>query len=256
MALKNIDEPFLEERNIKSKQELIKQIKCNGYYAGELELRQIAESLKIWIAIFCERYKNWTIIKQSDKEKPTKIAFINFKYYSGNYDYANHYDSLIEKVSQPLKIENKYNNIISQNPEENEFKTMIWNCRSLNQPSKKAFITDLIYQTSSEIVFVMEHWLLEEDNLYIKGFKTYKTRNREKYKGCAILMSKNINASVIQNLNNSIGRYTQLSLNTPKSNKVITLECTYLEADGDINNFPEEIMKCDIITRDMYNQNL
>ena len=86
---------------------------------------------------------------------------------------------------------------------------MIWNCRSLNQPSKKAFITDLIYQTSFEIVFVMEHWLFEEDNLYIKGFKTYKTRNREKHKDCAILISRNINASVIQNLNDTImGRNT------------------------------------------------
>ena len=46
------------------------------------------------------------------------------------------------------------------------------------------FITDIIY--SPEIIVVMEHWLLEEENLYIKGFKTYKTRNREKRKGCGL----------------------------------------------------------------------
>ena len=53
---------------------------------------------------FFERYKTWTILKQSEKEKPTKIAFINFKDYTCNYDYANHYDSLIEKLSQPRII--------------------------------------------------------------------------------------------------------------------------------------------------------
>ena len=79
LAPKNIDKPFLEERNIKSKQDLIRKIKCSGYYAGELELRQIAESLKIWIAIFCERYNSWTIIKQPQKEKPTKTTFIHLK---------------------------------------------------------------------------------------------------------------------------------------------------------------------------------
>ena len=251
LAPKNIDKPFLEERNIKSKQDLIRKIKCSGYYAGELELRQIAESLKIWIAIFCERYNSWTIIKHSQKEKPNKIAYIHFKDYASNYDYANHYNSLIEKVSKSKIIENKCNKSISQYQEENEFKTMIWNCRSLNQPNKKAFIADLIYQTSSEIVFIMEHWLLEEDNLYIKGFKTYKTRNREKRKGCAILISRNINASVIQKLNDTMGRYIQLSLKTPKSNKAIMLACTYLEPNGDINNIPEEIMESDIIAGDM-----
>ena len=192
ISIKNIENPFLEEKNINDKQELIRNIKCSGYFAGELELRQIAESLKIWIAIFCDRYKTWTIIKHSEIEKPNKIAFIHFKDYTGNYDYGNHYDSLIEKVSHPSIIENRCKNQITQNQIQNEFKVMVWNCRSLNQPIKKAFITDLIYQTSSEIIFIMEHWLLEEENLYIKGFKTYKTRNREKRKGCAILISRNI----------------------------------------------------------------
>ena len=99
----------------------------------------------------------------------------------------------------------------------------------------------------------MEHWLLEEHNLYIKGFKTYKTRNREKRKGCVILISRNINVSVIQKLNDTMGRYIQLSLKTPKSNKAIILACTYLEPDGDINIFPEEIMKSDIIAGEMNN---
>ena len=50
-----------------------------------------------------------------------------------------------------------------------------------------------------------------------------------------------------------MGRYIQLSLKTPKSNLAITLACTYLEPDGDINKFPEEIMKSDIIAADMNN---
>ena len=56
---------------------------------------------------------------------------------------------------------------------------MILNYRSLYQPNKKTLIADLIYQISSDIVFVMEHWLVEEDNLYIKGFKSYKTTNKD-----------------------------------------------------------------------------
>ena len=48
-----------------------------------------------------------------------------------------------------------------------------------------------------------------------------------------------------------MGRYIQLSLKTSKSNKAVTLACTYLELDGDINNFPEEIMKSDIIAGDI-----
>ena len=45
----------------------------------------------------CERYNSLTIIKQSQKEKPTKIAFIHFKDYASNYDYANHYNSSLKK---------------------------------------------------------------------------------------------------------------------------------------------------------------
>ena len=56
---------------------------------------------------------------------------------------------------------------------------MILNYRPLHQPNKKSLIADLIYQISSDIVFAMEHWLVEEDNLYIKGFKAYKTRNKD-----------------------------------------------------------------------------
>jgi len=60
-----------------------------------------------------------------------------------------------------------------------------------------AFLTDIIINEKPEIVLLQETFLLEEENLYIKDYKTCKTRNYYKRKGSCILLNKNIIASII-----------------------------------------------------------
>ena len=79
------------------------------------------------------------------------------------------------------------NNIITNDI----LKIMIWNARSLNDITKKLFLSDIISNNTPDITVIMETFLLDDANLYIKNYKTYKTRNIEKRKGIVILIHKN-----------------------------------------------------------------
>ena len=74
-----------------------------------------------------------------------------------------------------------------------------------------------------------------------------------KRKGCCILISKNIIASVLVLKNDINGRYIKVSIQTPKSQNPLTLSSVYLEPNGDINDIPSEVPDSDIIDGDLNN---
>ena len=78
-----------------------------------------------------------------------------------------------------------------------ELKIFIWNSRSLSSFTKKSFLIDIISNELPDLAFISETFLLDTENLYVKGYRTYKTRNNMKRKGCCLLIRKNIIASVL-----------------------------------------------------------
>ena len=128
---------------------------------------------------------------------------------------------------------------------------MIWNTRSLSSYIKKTFLTDIIRNEKLEIVLLQETFLLDKENFYIKDYKTYKKRNHYKRKGCCILLNKNILASIITLKNNTEGRYIKISTKSKDIDTPVNISSIYLEADGNLNNIPEEIFDSDIIAGDL-----
>ena len=67
---------------------------------------------------------------------------------------------------------NKKGNILN---DKTKLKVLIWNARSLYSYAKKLFLIDILRNKQPDIVIVSETFLLDEDNIYAKGYKTYKT---------------------------------------------------------------------------------
>ena len=130
---------------------------------------------------------------------------------------------------------------------------MIWNARSLSSSTKKCFLIDIVRNESPDIVIISETFLLDSDSPFVKGYRTYKTKNNIRRKGTCILVSKNILASIIVLKNNINGRYIQISLKAPDNQIPTTISFIYLEPNGNMNEIPNEIMESNIIGGDLNN---
>ena len=121
----------------------------------------------------------------------------------------------------------------------------------VNDFCKKIFIVDIVSNNNPDIIILTETFLLDEANLFIKNYKTYKTRNIVKRKGVAILLHKNLIISEVK-LNNDInGRYIKLSIKTPGFNETYTISGLYSEPKGDKSNIPKDIFESEIIAGDL-----
>lgn len=162
-------------------------------------MRAISKIKNIWIAINNRTRKTWEIIKHEIDKKPERIAFIS--YYDTNNDLSCHYDAIkFRNVKTEERIKKESQILLeksNENKKGNTFKILIWNAKSLYQHVKKLFLIDILRNENPEIVIVSETFLLDDDSLYIEGFKTYKTRNVKRRKGFCILISKNILAIII-----------------------------------------------------------
>ena len=128
----------------------------------------------------------------------------------------------------------KYTGYLEETTKENNnivtndiIKIMIWNARSLNDTTKKLFLSDIISNNTPDITIIMETFLLDDANLYIKNYKTYKTRNHDKRKGCCILLNKNILASIITLKNNTEGRYIKISTKSKDIDTPVNISSIY-----------------------------
>ena len=246
-----IDINIIKERNCESTIELAKKIKNKNYYADHLEIYFLSKLLNIFIAIFNYNRNTWNIINHVDIKNPTNIAFVIFK--ESTHELGNHYDT--------FRIENpKYEGKIQSQPNENENITtdnkiniMIWNARSLNDFTKKIFLSDIISNNTPDIIVLIETFLLDDVNFFVKNYKTYKTRNIEKRKGVAVFISKNLLVSISQINNDINGRYIKLSIKSEGIANSYTISGLYLEPNGDKNTIPNDLFDSDIIIGDLNN---
>ena len=252
IEISEIDIDLIEERNCKNKHELAEKIRNRNYYADHLEIYLLSKLLNIIIAIYNERRGKWVIIKHDETKNPIGIVFLNFK--ETDYELTNHYDALLLNgrtgTGQKISLHNAYQ--YSKNYQEDTLDTLIWNVRSLNDMTKRMYLADIISNNSPDIVILLETFLLDDFNLFIRNYKTYKTRNIIKRKGIAILIHKNILASITQIANDVEGRYIKLSLYSGVG-KIYTISGIYLEPNGNKGTIPEEIFESDVVVGDLNN---
>ena len=73
----------------------------------------------------------------------------------------------------------------------------------------------IFVQIYKENFLLSETFLLEDDKFFAKGYRTFKTRNTIRRKGCGILISKNLMVSVLTLKNDGEGRYINVSPQFP-----------------------------------------
>ena len=157
-----------------------------------------------------DRNKNtWRIIKNDQNSKPLGIAFICFHDTGNNLPFHYNAIKLFSKCipESQINIEKKQEKHKNERINLAEIKVMIWNARSLSSSTKKCFLIDIVRNESPYIVIISETFLLDSDSPFVKGYRTYKTKNNIRRKGTCILVSKNILASIIVLKHNINGRY-------------------------------------------------
>ena len=114
-------------------------------------------------------------------------------------------------------------------------------------------ISDIISNNTPDIIVLIETFLLDDVNFFVKNYKTYKTRNIEKRKGVAVLIHKNLLVSISQINNDINGRYIKLSIKSEGIANSYTISGLYLELNGDKNTIPNDLFDSDIIIGDLNN---
>ena len=254
-----LEEDYYLERNCSSFEEYTNKVKTNSFYAEEPELIEISKVKKIWISIYDELRKKWKIIKDKDNSKPSGLAFIIFQ--DTGSDLSCHYNAIREIKTQKrellksndVNMSQSFRNKEKSKEPQSQLKIMIWNARSLCNYTKKAFIIDIMSNEYPDIAIISETFLLDTDNIYVKGYRTYKTKNNVRRKGCCIFLSKNILASVLVLKNDINGRYIKISLKSPNFDIPLTISSLYLEPDGNINDIPSDVLDADICAGDLNN---
>lgn len=204
--------------------------------------------MNIYIAIFNQIRNKWNIIYHVDVKNLCAISFIIFK--ESTHEIGNHYDIFLMKnikyTGYTAELTNGNNNIITND----NIKLMMWNARSSNDITKKIFLLDIISNNTPNILIIMEKFLLDDASLFIKNYKTYKTRYIERRKGVAILIHKNLLVSTAQINKDINGRFIKLSLKSIGAYSSFTISGLYLEQNDSKNTIPAEIFDAYIIIGD------
>ena len=258
------------ETNI-SKEMYVENLKKSGVYATYTELLTISKITNIAFAVYLQNNRygtkvKWQIIRKNENEKPLEYVFLIL--YQGEStsknESAHHYNPLFKKEYDNI-IKNQLMTFANPTEPENQslpnFKTLVFNARSITDNIKKAFITDELYTNQTDIAFIIETFLREDEAWYVKGYRIFRSNNiLGKRKGVAILVSNKINGTIKILTNDRYGRYIKLEIRDKESNSRKTLSAIYLEPPPlnepyDLNLIPDEVMDSDYIAGDLNKAN-
>ena len=157
---------------------------------------------------------------------------------------------MIKKLIEEKKYIKKFSNPIN---------IMIWNCDSLSNYTKRAFLIEQLYTNNIQICLLQETMLKKSDKLYMKGFKIYRADNSERRKGVAILISNELKSlNQITEKDDYNGRFIQVKLTSDDdSSESIIFNNIYIEPDQENNKeiIPQTIWQSEHIAGDMNKTN-
>ena len=206
------EEEIFKEENCQNKVQYLNKIKKNGEYTNSIVLEAISKKVNMIIAVFLadERYKEnpWIIFEPNNENKIKGILFLHLE--QGDPKGTGHYSGI--KLFKPHNIGSitfndfkKANslNSIEQNQdiemaERHILKTLIFNCRSIRDYYKKIMLVDILRSNEIDIALLQETFLIEEDKLYIEGYKIYRADNQIRRKGVAILINTKLDVECIK----------------------------------------------------------
>lgn len=70
---------------------------------------------------------------------------------------------------------------------------LLWNIRSLNGLAKRAYLTQVLVMRKRHIAIIQETFLINEDYLYLSGWKVYRVDGQRRRKGCLIKIDTRLN---------------------------------------------------------------
>ena len=133
-----------------------------------------------------DRYRNqpWNLIKNENYVgRPVMVIFLALSQGMDSIKaLGGHYNSLIPiEVHEPGDVGNSFANTNENNdPQETASITlnmMLWNCRSMRNLAKRAFLTDVLLRHEIDIAQIVETFFISEDNLYVQGWKIFRVDN-------------------------------------------------------------------------------
>ena len=118
--------------------------------------------------------------------------------------------------------------------------------------TKRLFLTQLLYDEEIHIALIQETFLTDDEKIYIKGYKIYRSNGISHRKGVAILIAENLLCDKYITYKDNQGRFIKVKLKTPNE-KHITISNIYVEPDmkNHPEIIPEEILEADIIGGDL-----
>ena len=248
-------------------------IRQNYKFVGYLEMQALAATADIWIAVYLEdsRYSNlvdkWQIIKNNENDqRPKAICYLLTSQGTDpitGHDQTSHFKALVPKT-QPQNtsvttIHKAFVDLLQINldphSERTNHKILLWNARSLQDNTKKLFLTDILRQNQVVIAVIAETFLLCEDKMYIQGYRVYRANNTTRRKGVAILINSRLKAKITITTADQNGRFLKLKLTNPETRQSISVAGVYLEPSNEdnIGLIDESIWSSDFILGDMNN---
>ena len=217
-----------------------------------------------------ERYKEnpWTIIDSNNYEY-NRIILIHLL--QGNSKATGHYSGIrlnnhhflgIISIKNFQIANRERNNLLDEDIDMtnlNELKRLIFNYRSIGDYHKKIFLIDVLRDI--DIALIQETFLIEDDKLYIEGYKIYRADNQIRRKGVAILVNSKLDLDCIKLAQDPNGRYLKVRIKNRDNLFSKTIASIYLEQNGNLEEINETALEADIIGGDMndasttYNKN-
>ena len=130
-------------------------------------------------------------------------------------------------------------------------KIIIFNCRSIRDYFKRIFLLDVLRSNDIDIALLQETFLIEQDKLYIDGYKIYRADNQIRRKGVAILINTKIDVESTKLASDPNGRYVKVRIKNRTNIQCTTIASIYLEPDVNLDSINETAFNADIIGGDL-----
>ena len=130
-------------------------------------------------------------------------------------------------------------------------KIIIFNCRSIRDYFKRIFLLDMLRSNDIDIALLQETFLIEQDKLYMDGYKIYRADNQIRRKGVAILINTKIDVESTKLASDPNGRYVKVRIKNRTNMQCTTIASIYLKPDGSLDSINETAFNADIIGGDL-----
>ena len=138
-----------------------------------------------------------------------------------------------------------------------KIKFALWNCRSIRDNIKTAYLRNILLIQNIGIAVLNETFLSKGDKLFIRDFKIYRSDAQIRRKGVAILISKNLDVKVEKLESDELGRFLKISLTNQVSKISRTIGTVYIEPTAiDTIDIPENIIYSDFLMGDLNGTNI